>query len=74
MLKNRKISYISPTTEIYQKSLKEAGVPEQFIELMNGIALAQAQGEFDEISDDLKNILGRNPATLKDFLVDHFSN
>jgi NAD(P)H dehydrogenase (quinone) len=63
------INYVSPTTEKYAQTLKEAGVPAGYIGMFTGFALAQAEGEFDIVSYDLEKLLGRRPTSLKEFLT-----
>lgn len=60
------IRYISPTESEFKETLKKLGgrFPEEFI----GIVLAQAQGEADNTSEDLANLIGREPTRLKPFL------
>ncbi|GIV34062.1 MAG: NAD(P)-dependent oxidoreductase [Chitinophagales bacterium] len=61
------IRYVSPSIDEYRKALKEAQVPEQYIELNIGFAHAIAQGEFDTPANDLETLLGRKPVSLEEF-------
>ncbi|GGA88096.1 NAD(P)-dependent oxidoreductase [Flavobacterium palustre] len=65
---NKEISYLSPASEEYAVTLKNAGVPEEYIGMFVGFAEAIKQGEFKTDSSDLEKLLGRKPATLADFL------
>lgn len=69
---NSTVSYTSPTTEVYSDVLKNAGVPEEYIEMFVGFAEAIKQGEFQAESSDLEKLLGRKPATLADFLKEAY--
>ena len=62
------IKYVSPTVEEYISTLTGAGVPAEYSGMFAGFALAQAEGEFDFVGNDLEQLLGRKPTTLKDFL------
>lgn len=73
-IKQTKFTYSSPSSEVYQKNLIEAGIPNEYIGLMDGLAVAQAQGEYDVISKDLEQLLGRKPTSLKTFLSKAYNN
>ena len=62
------INYLSPTVEDYANALDKAGVPKEFIGMLGGFNQAIAQGEFENITTDLRDILGRIPESVKDFL------
>jgi NAD(P)H dehydrogenase (quinone) len=67
-ISGKEINYFSPEVEDYTKTLTDAGVPKQYIDMFSGFALAKAKGEFDIVSDDLEQLLGRKPASLKTYL------
>jgi NAD(P)H dehydrogenase (quinone) len=67
------INYISPTAEEYKNTLLGYGVPKEGVEIFSSIAVAQAEGELDLESKDLEKLLGRNPLSIKDFLVNFYS-
>jgi NAD(P)H dehydrogenase (quinone) len=69
----RTINYVSPVTDEYVKTLTEHGVPADFIGLFNGFAVAQAKGELEMVSSDLKQLLGRKPTAIKTFLNQIYS-
>lgn len=71
---DKQISYVSPTVEEFQQALKSNNVPEEYIGLFTGFAVAQAEGEFDVTGSDLENLLGRKPTTLKEFLKTVYNN
>ena len=68
-ISGKKITYISPSKEDYKNALANAGLPKAAIEVSAGFADAIKQGEFEETSNDLENLLGRKPVSLKEFLT-----
>lgn len=62
----KNINYISPTVAEFTETLRKTGssIPEEYF----GIILAQAQGDGDITNDDLSNLIGRKPTTIKTFL------
>lgn len=69
----KEITYVSPTAEEFIKTLTDAGVPKEGVQAATEFALAHAQGEFDKTSHDLENLLGRKPASLKQYLSHVYS-
>ena len=65
---NKTVSYFSPTSEEYKETLKNAGVPNEYIDMFIGFAEAIKQGEFTIETTDLEKLLGRKPTSLSDFL------
>ncbi|WP_035141324.1 SDR family oxidoreductase [Flavobacterium daejeonense] len=65
---SKEISYFSPTTDEYAETLKNAGVPGEYIGMFAGFAEAIKQGEFNADTSDLEKLLGRKPVSLNDFL------
>ena len=63
------IIYHSPSLEEFRATLTAAGVPSEIVGLVAGFATAIKQGEFDRISGDLGELLGRKPATAAQFLA-----
>jgi len=70
----KEIRYISPSPEEYTQTLTKAGVPAEYIGIFTGFALAQAQGELEAVSNDLQNLIGRKPTSLKEFLKTVYSS
>jgi NAD(P)H dehydrogenase (quinone) len=62
------INYVSPQPEEFAETLTKLGVPARVVQITVGFALAQAQGDLDIVSNDLENLLGRKPVSLKDYL------
>ena len=62
------IQYISPSVEEYAQTLQGFGVPAEGIAIFSSFAVAQAQGELDAVSDDVKELLGREPMGILAYL------
>jgi NAD(P)H dehydrogenase (quinone) len=67
-ISGKEILYTSPSSEEYKKMLLEMGVSQEYIFFLSSFAEAQFQGEFDLASEELKNLLGRKPVSLKEYL------
>jgi NAD(P)H dehydrogenase (quinone) len=67
-LAGEKITYTNPDPGSYIESLKAAGLPNLKIQVAKGFSTAMRNGDFDLPSNDLKNLLGRKPAGLKQYL------
>lgn len=63
------VAYVNPSTEAFTDALSQAGVPAEIIGMSVGFAEAIRQGEFSTTSTDLEKLLGRKPATVKEFLT-----
>lgn len=70
----KKIQYISPSVDEYNQTLANAGVPAEYIGVFAGFATAQAQGDLEAVSNDLQNLIGRKPTSLKEFLKTVYSS
>jgi NAD(P)H dehydrogenase (quinone) len=66
-LTGKDVSYVSPTAEVYSKTLSGAGVPMEYIGMFAGFSEAIRQGEFETSSNDLEKLIGRRPTSLKEF-------
>jgi len=73
-ISGKKISYTSPTQEVYAETLTKAGVPKEYIDMLSAFCEAIKQGEFTVEKSDLEYLLGRKPASLKEFLQNIYSN
>jgi NAD(P)H dehydrogenase (quinone) len=74
-LSGKPVTYTSPTVEVYTEALAKAGVPAEYIGMFASFSEAIKQGEFETAASDLEKLLGRKPATLKDyFKAAYFSN
>ncbi|MFA6060604.1 MAG: SDR family oxidoreductase [Taibaiella sp.] len=67
------IRYISPRITEFEAKMKEIGLPQHVIEILNTFSLAISQGEFDQRSEDLETILGRKTTSLTDFLKETYN-
>lgn len=63
------INYVSPPNDVYVQTLKQAAVPAEYIRMFAGFAEAIKQGEFAAEKTDLEDLLGRKPATAKQYLA-----
>ena len=68
------IKYVSPTVEEYIRTLTGAGVPAEYSGMFAGFASAQFEGEFDFAGNELEQLLGRKPTSLRDFLRTIYSS
>lgn len=74
-LAGKTIPYIDADPLQYKETLTRAGVPSEYIGFMGGFAEAIKKDEFNATSQDLEILLGRKPASLKEFLkTAYFSN
>lgn len=67
-LLGKEIKYQSPNPEDFQLSLKEAGVPDEYIGIFNAFSVAQANGELAMEDNSLETLLGRKPTTAKEYI------
>jgi NAD(P)H dehydrogenase (quinone) len=63
-----KISYVSPSVKEFEATLTKAGVPAEYIGLFAGFSQANAQGEFENVTNELETILGRKPVSVATYL------
>ncbi len=63
------VSYLNPTVEAYTDTLSKAGVQREYIDMFTSFSEAISQGEFETPVTDMKKLLGRTPASLKDFFT-----
>ncbi|MCC6372335.1 MAG: SDR family oxidoreductase [Bacteroidia bacterium] len=70
---HKQINYISPTVAEYTDTLTKYQVPQEVIGIFTAFAVAQSQGELDVTGSDLKNLIGRNPLSVKDFIKQLYS-
>jgi len=68
-LSGKDIKYISPSTEEFQKTLHDLGVPEPVIGITTGFALGIAEDDLDVASDDIEKLTGSKPTDVKTFLT-----
>ncbi|CAN5434691.1 hypothetical protein BH10BAC2_BH10BAC2_38590 [soil metagenome] len=70
---SKEINYVSPPAEIYVQALTNANVPAEYIGMFSSFTKAITQGEFQTSKTDLENLLGRKPASAKEFLSQVYS-
>lgn len=64
------ISYADLPDEVYQGILRNVGLPEHAVIAISGLYVAAKNGDYDDVSADAANILGRQPQTVEAFLTD----
>jgi len=62
------ITYVSPSNDEFTDTLTKAHVPAEYIGLFTGFSNAAKEGEFENITGNLKSILGREPETVAAYL------
>jgi NAD(P)H dehydrogenase (quinone) len=62
------IVYVSPSNAEFNVTLTKAGVPAEYIGLFTGFSNAAKDGEFENVTNNLENILGRKPVTVAEHL------
>ncbi|MDJ1501743.1 SDR family oxidoreductase [Xanthocytophaga agilis] len=67
-LSGKRITYTNPDNTRFTESLKAAGLPNHIVQIAIGFSTAMRNGDFDVPGTDLKNLLGRKPAGLKEYL------
>jgi NAD(P)H dehydrogenase (quinone) len=67
------IAYHQPEVNSYIARLVQAGAPEDDAAYLARFCGAISKGEFDTHKSDVKQLLGRSPISLKDFLRDIYS-
>ncbi|WP_428742393.1 SDR family oxidoreductase [Tenacibaculum sp.] len=72
-ISRKEIIYQSPKAGDYQETLKQYGVPEEYIELLTAFSLAQAKGELELSDNSLEILLNRKPTTIKEYLSNAFN-
>ncbi len=68
---NRPISYSSISQEIAREAMIENGTPSWRADILLGLYRHYRAGEAEMISQAIEKVLGRQPSTFKDFIVEH---
>ncbi|WP_221799946.1 NAD(P)H-binding protein [Oceanobacter mangrovi] len=68
------IPFSSPETDDYIKSLTSDSFPEAAIQALVGFANQVNSGYFDNPSNDLASLIGRNPVSVSEFLKQTFAD
>jgi NAD(P)H dehydrogenase (quinone) len=67
-LAGKKVSYTPADRSVFETQMKERGVPEMMVQRVAGFLTDIKNGQEEEVSLDLENLLGRKPASLKEGL------
>jgi NAD(P)H dehydrogenase (quinone) len=67
-ISGNEVSYFSPDVAAYCKTLGDAGVPSEVVEILAGFGAGIAAGELENSSNDFEILLERKPTGVKDFL------
>ena len=67
------IQYISPEITEFKAKMNQMGLPDHVIQILSSFGLAIADGEFDQKSTDLQNVLGRKTKSLNEFLIETYN-
>lgn len=67
-LSRKEINYTDAPTEGFDELLKAAGVPGMYVTIVAGFAADIKAHQYEVVSSDLENLIGRRPATLKESL------
>jgi NAD(P)H dehydrogenase (quinone) len=62
------ITYTSPSVPDFTAALTDAGVPQQYVSTFAGFSQTIGNGEFENVSGALENLLGRKPVTVEEYL------
>lgn len=64
-LSGKKVGYTSAERSVFEAQMKERGTPETVVQKIVGFLTDIKNGQEEEVSPDLENLLGRKPASLK---------
>lgn len=64
----KEVTYQSPDPEDFQVSLREAGVPAEYIGIFTAFSVAQANGELEVHDNSLEKLIGRKPTTANQYI------
>lgn len=73
-LAEKEVAFTSPEPEAFATALQQFGLPEHIIGMSLGFAAGIKHNDFDLPSNELKNLLGREPKSLKTFLQEVYFN
>lgn len=71
-LSGKEVKYTPAEKPVFEAQMKERGVPETIVQRLIGFLTDFENGQEDEVTPDLENLLGRKPASLKEGLKIHF--
>ncbi len=64
-LSGQPVTYIPTDSETFESKMRERGLPPAMIRLSSGFYADIRNGQLDEVTPELEELLGRPPATLK---------
>ncbi|WP_017318392.1 SDR family oxidoreductase [Mastigocladopsis repens] len=64
-LSGKEVDYTPAEKSAFEAQMKERGVPETMVERVVGFLTDIKNGQEEEVSPDMENLLGRKPASLK---------
>jgi NAD(P)H dehydrogenase (quinone) len=67
-LSGKKVGYTPAEKSAFETQMKERGIPEATVQKVVGFLTDIKNGQEEEISPDLENLLGRQPTSLKEGL------
>ncbi len=67
-LSGKKVAYTPADRSVFESQMKERGVPEIMVQRVVGFMTDIKNGQEEEVSPDLENLLCRKPASLKEGL------
>lgn len=67
-LSGKEVGYKSAEKSAFEAQMKERGVPEMMVQRVVGFLTDIKNGQEEDISPDLENLLGRKPASLREGL------
>ncbi len=67
-LSGKDIGYTPAQKSVFEAQMKERGVPEMMVQRVMGFLTDIKNGQEEEVSSDMENLLGRKPASLKEGL------
>jgi len=73
LLSDKTVNYTDADAATFPDKLKEHGVPELRILIASGFSADIKNGQYEIVSNDLENLLGRKSATLKESLKEIYN-
>ncbi|HTN37461.1 MAG TPA: SDR family oxidoreductase [Arachidicoccus sp.] len=74
LLSGKTVRYTNADAGAFSDKLKESGIPEDFVFILGGFASDIKNRQYEILSPDLENLLGREPASLEDSLKEIYTN
>lgn len=65
-LSGKEVGYTPAEKSAFETQMKERGTPETVVHKIVGFLTDIKNGQEEEVSPDLENLLGRKPASLKE--------